>query len=117
MVSRERPDYVELAQAEGNASQVDGVSCEREDSASVAGPYDVVVVGGGAAGMAAAAAARDAGAARVLLADRETTLGGIMRQCVHNGFGLKRFSEELSGPEFAAREAASMAWRCGPARA
>ena len=106
MVSRERPDYVELAQAEGNASQVDGVSCEHEDSASVAGPYDVVVVGGGAAGMAAAAAARDAGAARVLLADRETTLGGIMRQCVHNGFGLKRFSEELSGPEFAVREAA-----------
>ena len=108
MVSRERPDYVELAQAEGNASQVDGVSCEREDSASVAGPYDVVVVGGGAAGMAAAAAARDAGAARVLLADRETTLGGIMRQCVHNGFGLKRFSEELSGPEFAVREAARL---------
>ena len=108
MVSRERPDYVELAQAEGNAPQVDGVSCEREDSASVAGPYDVVVVGGGAAGMAAAAAARDAGAARVLLVDRETTLGGIMRQCVHNGFGLKRFSEELSGPEFAAREAARL---------
>ncbi|WP_293844032.1 FAD-dependent oxidoreductase [uncultured Parolsenella sp.] len=108
MVSRERPDYVELAQAEGNAPQVDGVSCEREDGASAAEPYDVVVVGGGAAGMAAAAAARDAGAARVLLVDREPTLGGIMRQCVHNGFGLKRFSEELSGPEFAAREAARL---------
>lgn len=58
--------------------------------------------------MAAATAARDAGAARVLLVDREPTLGGIMRQCVHNGFGLKRFSEELSGPEFAAREAARL---------
>ena len=108
MVSRERPDYVELAQAEGNAPQVDGVSDECADAGSATEPYDVVVVGGGAAGMAAAAAARDAGAARVLLVDRETTLGGIMRQCVHNGFGLKRFSEELSGPEFAAREAARL---------
>ncbi len=68
--------------------------------------YDVVVIGGGAAGMAAAAAARDGGAASVLLIDREQALGGIMRQCVHNGFGLKRFSEELTGPEFAAREGA-----------
>ena len=108
MVSRERPDYVELAQAECNLPQVDGVSDGREDDASASEPYDVVIVGGGAAGMAAAAAARDAGAARVLLVDREATLGGIMRQCVHNGFGLKRFSEELSGPEFAAREAARL---------
>ena len=110
MVSRERPDYVELAQAEGNAPQADGSSrgCAEGDVASAPAPYDVVVVGGGAAGMAAAAAARDAGAARVLLVDRESTLGGIMRQCVHNGFGLKRFSEELSGPEFAAREAARL---------
>ncbi len=68
--------------------------------------YDVVVIGGGAAGMAAAASARNAGSDSVLLIDREKTLGGIMRQCVHNGFGLKRFSEELSGPEFAARESA-----------
>ena len=110
MVSRERPDYVELAQAEGNAPQVDGSSCgcAEGDVASAPAPYDVVVVGGGAAGMAAAAAARDAGAARILLVDREPTLGGIMRQCVHNGFGLKRFSEELTGPEFAAREAARL---------
>ena len=110
IVSRERPDYVELAQAEGNASQVDGSSrgCAEGDVASAPAPYDVVVVGGGAAGMAAAAAAVGAGASRVLLVDRESTLGGIMRQCVHNGFGLKRFSEELSGPEFAAREAARL---------
>lgn len=110
MVSRERPDYVELTQAEGNVPQVDGLSCDRTEASAVPAPapYDVVVVGGGAAGMAAAAAARDAGAARVLLVDREPTFGGIMRQCVHNGFGLKRFSEELSGPEFAAREAARL---------
>lgn len=108
MVSRERPDYVELAQAEGNAPQVDDTSRDRTEASSVPAPFDVVVVGGGAAGMAAATAARDAGAARVLLVDREPTLGGIMRQCVHNGFGLKRFSEELSGPEFAAREAARL---------
>lgn len=108
MVSRERPDYVELVQAEGNAPQVDGTSRDRTEASSVPAPFDVVVVGGGAAGMAAATAARDAGAARVLLVDREPTLGGIMRQCVHNGFGLKRFSEELSGPEFAAREAARL---------
>lgn len=110
MVSRERPDYVELAQAEGNAPQVDDSSrgCAEDDVASAPAPYDVVVVGGGAAGMAAAAAAAGDGASRVLLVDRESTLGGIMRQCVHNGFGLKRFSEELSGPEFAAREAARL---------
>ena len=110
MVSRERSDYVELAQAKGNAPQVDDSSrgCAEGDVASAPAPYDVVVVGGGAAGMAAAAAARDGGAARILLVDRESTLGGIMRQCVHNGFGLKRFSEELSGPEFAAREVARL---------
>lgn len=70
--------------------------------------YDVVVVGGGAAGMAAARAAADAGACRVLLVDREAKLGGILKQCVHNGFGLHRFGEELTGPEYAAREIASL---------
>ena len=83
-----------------------GVSVDAEVLAPAGIFYDVVVIGGGAAGMAAAAAARDGGAASVLLIDRERTLGGIMRQCVHNGFGLKRFSEELTGPEFAAREGA-----------
>ena len=73
--------------------------------------YDVVVVGGGAAGMAAARAAADGGASRVLLVDREAKLGGILKQCVHNGFGLHRFGEELTGPEYAAREAASLEGR------
>ncbi|WP_417338312.1 NAD(P)/FAD-dependent oxidoreductase, partial [Gordonibacter pamelaeae] len=53
-------------------------------------------------------AAADAGACRVLLVDREAKLGGILKQCVHNGFGLHRFGEELTGPEYAASEAASL---------
>ena len=97
MVSRSRPGYARLAAAASDEAAV-GVP----EPAQV---YDVVVVGGGAAGMAAAASARAAGAS-VALIDREASLGGIMRQCIHNGFGLKRFSEELTGPEFASREAA-----------
>ncbi|MBX9035090.1 FAD-dependent oxidoreductase [Gordonibacter massiliensis] len=58
--------------------------------------------------MAAARAAADGGASRALLVDREAKLGGILKQCVHNGFGLHRFGEELTGPEYAAREAASL---------
>ena len=121
MVASSRPDYVELAQGEGGAAAVggEGAGCDGGLAAAADEPvankpqvdspsYDVVVIGGGAAGMAAAASARNAGANKVLLIDREQTLGGIMRQCVHNGFGLKRFSEELSGPEFAARESASL---------
>jgi glycerol-3-phosphate dehydrogenase len=111
MVASSRADYVELAQAEKDAGAAVGDAAAGVTTAAgeADAAYDVVVVGGGAAGMAAAAAARDHGAARVLLLDREKTLGGIMRQCVHNGFGLKRFSEELSGPEFAARESALLA--------
>ena len=65
--------------------------------------YDVVVVGGGPAGLAAAAAAKQAGAARVLVLERDDKLGGILNQCIHNGFGLITFNEELTGPEYAAR--------------
>lgn len=64
---------------------------------------DIVVVGGGPAGLAAAIAAYDAGAKRVLVVEREKELGGILNQCVHNGFGLRRFNEELTGPEYAGR--------------
>lgn len=64
--------------------------------------YDIVVVGGGPAGMAAAVAAYDSGAKNIVLLDREEHLGGILRQCIHNGFGLHRFGEELTGPEYAA---------------
>lgn len=63
----------------------------------------LVIVGGGPAGMAAAIAAYDAGVTDVLLLERGNALGGILLQCIHNGFGLHRFGEELSGPEYAAR--------------
>ncbi|MDR1893977.1 MAG: NAD(P)/FAD-dependent oxidoreductase [Spirochaetales bacterium] len=63
---------------------------------------DVAVIGGGPAGLAAAAAAQRAGAS-TLLAEREARLGGILKQCIHDGFGLLRFGEKLSGPEYAYR--------------
>lgn len=62
--------------------------------------FDVVVIGGGPAGMAAALAANKAGA-RVAIAEREQHLGGILRQCIHPGFGLSHFKQELTGPEYA----------------
>ena len=65
--------------------------------------YDVIVVGAGAAGMAAAASARSNGAGRVLLIDRNAHMGGILKQCIHDGFGLIVFGESLTGPEYAAR--------------
>ena len=64
---------------------------------------DVAVIGGGPAGLAAALAARAAGAGRVLIIERDRYLGGILQQCVHVGFGLHLFKEELSGPEYAHR--------------
>lgn len=63
----------------------------------------VVIVGGGPAGLIAAAAAAEAGARDVLVIDREKQTGGILNQCIHTGFGLALFKEELTGPEFAAR--------------
>ncbi len=65
--------------------------------------YDLVIIGGGPAGLAAAAAARDAGVQDVLILERDNELGGILNQCIHNGFGLHTFQEELTGPEYAAR--------------
>lgn len=64
--------------------------------------FDVVVIGGGPAGMAAALAAHNAGA-RVAIVEREQHLGGILRQCIHPGFGLSHFKQELTGPEYAQR--------------
>lgn len=64
--------------------------------------FDVVVIGGGPAGMAAALSANKAGA-RVAIVEREQNLGGILRQCIHPGFGLSHFKQELTGPEYAQR--------------
>ncbi len=64
---------------------------------------DLVIIGGGPAGMAAAVSAREAGIEDILILERDEALGGILRQCIHNGFGLHRFGEELTGPEYAAR--------------
>ena len=64
---------------------------------------DLVIIGGGPAGMSAAVAAYDAGLRDILILERDTSLGGILRQCIHNGFGLHRFGEELTGPEYAYR--------------
>jgi len=65
--------------------------------------YDVVVIGGGPAGLAAAEAACKNGAKDVLILERDQVLGGILNQCIHNGFGLHYFKEELTGPEYASR--------------
>ena len=65
--------------------------------------YDIVVIGGGPAGLAAAISAKKAGVSDLLILERDATLGGILNQCIHNGFGLHTFKEELTGPEYAAR--------------
>ena len=69
---------------------------------------EVIVIGGGPAGLAAAISARDNGATDVLVIERDTCVGGILNQCIHNGFGLHRFKEELSGPEYASRFAENL---------
>lgn len=65
--------------------------------------YEIVIIGGGPAGLAAAISAKHQGAESILILERDKKLGGILNQCIHNGFGLHTFKEELTGPEYAAR--------------
>lgn len=110
IIASARADYVELVREGGGLAK--GVLHEEADvqrgefgaPARIEDSFDVVVIGGGAAGMAAAASARRAGAARVAMVDREERPGGVLKQCVHNGFGLHRMKAELTGPEYAAQE-------------
>lgn len=73
---------------------------------------DVVIIGGGPAGMSAAVAAKENGAKTIVIVERDERLGGILQQCIHNGFGLHKFGEELTGPEYAERYE-QKAFECG----
>lgn len=87
-----------MASFEVNAT----IAADGDDEAVPTQAFDVIVIGGGPAGMAAALAAHKAGA-RVAIVEREQHLGGILRQCIHPGFGLSHFKQELTGPEYAQR--------------
>ncbi len=65
--------------------------------------YDMVIIGGGPAGLAAGLSAREQGIEQILILERDQELGGVLNQCIHNGFGLHLFQEELTGPEYASR--------------
>ena len=91
--------------AQGGADDADDVAAGQQPLRQ----YDVLVAGGGAGGIAAALAARAGGVGNIVIIDREDQLGGILKQCIHPGFGLDRYNEELTGPEYAARDEADLA--------
>ena len=64
---------------------------------------ELVIIGGGPAGMSAAVSAYENGVREILILERDSQLGGVLQQCIHNGFGLHKFNEELTGPEYAYR--------------
>ena len=111
IVAEAPENYVELVRNESNRAVGVETGALQALEASIAAcsslEYDVAVIGGGAAGIAAAASAARKGAS-VVLVDRESHQGGILKQCIHNGFGLHRFGEELTGPEYASRELATL---------
>lgn len=111
IVAEAPENYVELVRNESNRAGGVETGALQTLEASIATSssleYDVAVIGGGAAGIAAAASAARKGAS-VVLVDRESHQGGILKQCIHNGFGLHRFGEELTGPEYASREFATL---------
>jgi Pyruvate/2-oxoglutarate dehydrogenase complex, dihydrolipoamide dehydrogenase (E3) component, and related enzymes len=65
--------------------------------------YDLIVIGAGSAGIAAALKAYDAGVSSILVLEKDKEMGGILQQCIHSGFGVEMFKEDLTGPEYAER--------------